>query len=371
VGASWRIPRRFWLALLAALVLAFIIICVKALLNGYEAADPESSAAALSPRGVDATVGGPGSPEYNRMIDELNEAGAEEARERGESFVATPTGEEKAMEKIKTEPKASRPVVEMPPQPRGREPESPDGADAALRLVKEKEKAETEKIAALLAELKSLPQPPVGPWVIKMAEKPKEEAQSPKSETAPFKGPRPGDILYAVTSLGINTDVSSPVLAAVAQGPLAGYRLLGDFKRDEKSLSVSFHKIIAPGGMEASIKAVAVDARTSSSALDGRVDTHFLERWGALLSASFLEGLGEAMSETGTAVRSDGELLATEKIGRTMGDLSIEALGQVGSRASNQIERRFDRPPTITLPAGSPIGVLVIESQGAGAPSGS
>jgi hypothetical protein len=357
-----------WLALLALSVLAFVIFCAKALFNGYEAPDPESSAAALAPRGVDATVGGPGSPEYNRMIDALNEAGAQEARESGDSFVATPTGAEKEAtqkEKREADPKTERPVLVMPPQPQGRQPESPEGSSGETRRAEEREKMDMERIEALSGELKSLPQPPVGPFVVKIAEKPQEEAQSPKNEAKPLPGPRPGEILYAVTNLGVNTDVSSPVLATVAQGPWSGYRLLGDFKRDGQSLSVAFDKIIAPSGIESSIKAVAVDSRTSSSALDGRVDTHFLERWGALMAASFLEGLGQAMSSAGTTVRTDGDLIATEKIGQTMGDLSIEALGKVGSRASGQIEKRFERPPTVTLPAGSPIGVLVIESRGA------
>ena len=222
---------------------------------------------------------------------------------------------------------------------------------------------------ALASDLKTMTPPPLGAMVIKNVEKPKSEA-SPGSgpgsaTTAALAIPRPGELLYAVTTLGVNSDVPSPVLATVIQGKWSGLKLLGEFQLNGRLLSIAFTKAVSPDGRELGLKAVAVDSRTNSPAVSASVDTHFLERWGALMAASFLEGLGEAMRGRGTTVRSDCEILVAERGGVSMGDVSIEALGQVGSQASIQLEKGFDRPPTVILPSGSAIGVLIIEAQAA------
>ena len=383
-------PRKFMIALLAGFLAFALALLLKSCLFPSGAPDPKSSAAALTPRGVDETVGGSGSEEYNQMIEELNRAGAQTARESGESFVDIPTGA-KTEAKPKEEAKPSRPVLEMPPQPQGKgasgkgasekakeseidqkeKPEKPV-SKAPEKTEAEKAQADQEASDALLSDLKSLPNPAPGPWVVRIVDSGGESPKKPEdsSEGSQAALASPGQILYAVTSLAVNSDVSSPVLATVVQGEMAGFRLLGAFQRDGELLSIAFDKMISPDGSEVAVKAVAVDSRSNSPAVSGKVDSHFLERWGALMAASFLEGLGEAMSGRGTTIRSDGDLIVSQREGASLGEISVEALGKVGSRAAGRLERGFDRPPTVILPSGSAIGVLVIEA-GSGGKAGS
>jgi intracellular multiplication protein IcmE len=168
----------------------------------------------------------------------------------------------------------------------------------------------------------------------------------------------------------VNSDVDSPVLAKVVLGAFKGARLIGAFKRDGRILSMAFESMVLPGGRKIALKAVAVSPRDNSPAIPASVDGHLLERWGGLMAASFLEGLGEAMRGRGTTVRSQGDLLVAEREGASAGDLSIEALGRVGGRAAAQLEKGFDRPPTVTVKAGTAIGVLIVSAEAEAAGQG-
>jgi hypothetical protein len=291
------------------------------------------------------------------MVEELNRASAQSARESGESFVATPVGQRVAPSAQPIDP-PKRTVrdefkeVPMAPQPlsRGVEPKAPPPpVDETSNLVQ-----------SLIGDLKGVGNPSPGNYVtISVSLKAKDNV-APKPPEPSIVGPEIGSLLYAVTTLAVNSDLPTPVAAKVVGGAYKGARLLGAFQLQGGLLSITFNQIIYPDGRAVGIQAVAVDARTSSPAINGRVDNHFLERWGALMAASFLEGFGQAMSNRGTTVHAYGDVVVADRGHVSTEDVSLEALGRVGSRASSQLEKGFDRPPTVSVPAGSPIGVLVV-----------
>jgi hypothetical protein len=322
----------------------------------------KSAAAGLTPRKVDSTVGGPGSPQYNQMIDELNRAGASLAREKGESFVDTPIGEQKlppaASPKEATAPVQRPQRLQMAPQPLAKAPErvAPGNLEPDLTAALSE---------SLTGDLKGVVNPSPGAWVTASIKLPAPAAAAAAGSSQPEVNlPPTGSLMYAVTVSGVNSDVPSPVVAVVAEGEFKGSKLLGGFQLQGGLLSIAFSQIILPGGKAIGIKAVAVDARTNSPAVPGQVNTHFWERWGALMAASFLEGFGEAVSNRGTSVHAYGDVVVAVRDAVSARDISLEALGRVGSRAAGQLEKGFDRPPTVIVPAGSPIGVLMMGSEG-------
>jgi hypothetical protein len=169
-----------------------------------------------------------------------------------------------------------------------------------------------------------------------------------------------------VTEAAVDSRVQAPVVATVIGGELGGARLIGAFRQSGETLAISFGRLIDASGAEHPVEAVAVDPLTSSPALGAEVDTHFLARWGALVASSFLEGFGQAIGDRGTSVTVNGDVVVQGGKAPSMGEISLEALGQVGSRASGQLEKGFDRPPTVTMPAGSPLGLLILGSGQAG-----
>jgi type IV secretory pathway VirB10-like protein len=170
----------------------------------------------------------------------------------------------------------------------------------------------------------------------------------------------PGEILYAVIELALNSDIPSPVLATVAEGPLKGAKAIGTFRQAGEGLTIAFTRIVPKGGPEIRVEAVGIDPDASLPSVRADVDTHFWERWGSLAAASFIEGLGHAASGRRTRVYVSGDTVVEEGIGKTMGDITLEAVGKVGERAAVQVERGFDRPPTVTVRAGEHVGILLI-----------
>jgi hypothetical protein len=304
------------------------------------------------------------------MIEELNRAGADLALETGESFVATPIGSPKAqaskLQPPKPQQRSSVPnppkelkAPEMPPQPQAKPVTTRSTVAAQPRPASDPD------FEAIMGDLKSITSSLPGPFVIAHLEsEPSVEMENlqEKSPSSAFL-PAPGSLLYAVTEVAVNSDVAAPVLAQVAAGPLKGARLLGAFQLGGDALSIRFTKLMPQGQSPIDIEAFAVDPRTNSPSVSGKVDRHFLERWGGLMAASFLEGFGEAMSNRGTTVHAYGDVIVADKGAVDLDDVSLEALGRVGSRAATQLEKGFDRPPTVTIPSGSPIGVLIVATK--------
>ena len=176
---------------------------------------------------------------------------------------------------------------------------------------------------------------------------------------------KPGDLLYAVIETGVNSDVPSAVMATVASGKYKNARLLGKFQRFEERLVLAFSRIILPSGEDLQIEGYAVDPSTSEASVASSVDTHFFSRWGGLVASAFLEGLGSAKRYSGSQSTIYGGVngdTTDQMVWNTysLADQAWIAAGKVGEKAGKIFERNFERPPTVYLESGTPVGVLVL-----------
>jgi intracellular multiplication protein IcmE len=171
--------------------------------------------------------------------------------------------------------------------------------------------------------------------------------------------PAPGDILFAVTDTALNSDLPTPVSATVVEGPMKGAKAIGSFRLGGDDMVLEFSRMTAPDGRSMDMEAFAVDPSTAGAAVRSRKDTHFWSRWGSLLAASFIEGLGSAVSKRNTRVYTTRGFAVEEQLGRSMGDAALEALGKAGGKAAGLIERGFDRPTTVKVRAGESIAILI------------
>ena len=139
---------------------------------------------------------------------------------------------------------------------------------------------------------------------------------------------------------------------------------MGGFQRHDERLVLAFSRAVLPSGETLQLEAYAVDPSTSEASVASSVDTHFFSRWGGLIASAFLEGLG-------TAKRYSGAQSTTYGYGNETTDqmvwneYSVEdqawiAAGKVGEKAGKIFEKGFDRPPTVRLESGTPVGVLVL-----------
>ncbi len=168
-----------------------------------------------------------------------------------------------------------------------------------------------------------------------------------------------GTVMYGVLDTSINSDEKSPILATVVQGELKGAKLVGSFDRVDKKVLVSFKTLNIPGVPNSvSVDAVAIDPDTARTALASDVDNHYLLRYGGLFASSFLTGLGQAISQSGSqqSTGSGGTIVTYDEL--DPGQKALVALGQVGTQYAAVLGSSFTKPPTIYVDSGSGVGIL-------------
>ncbi len=304
----------------------------------------------------------------------------------------------------KPKPVPSPTVVELPPAPKGPEtalgtslalPESEVRAETALeRLQKRQAKQMTvqqrdEALKRIEASMASQANDLFGSWsppptqVVVRGEKAVNESgaggatgnnnlpagalggvpgqAADKGEEANVL--KAGSILFAVLDTGINSDEQSPILATIVQsGPLKGSKLLGQFQRVDKRVLLSFTTLSVPNMTKSmAINAVAIDPDTARTALASHVDNHYLLRYGTFFASAFLSGLATAIAESGstTVFQPIGSTTVTNPT-TSVGEKGLIALGNVGQQFATTLGQNFQKPPTITVNAGSAVGILLM-----------
>jgi len=109
------------------------------------------------------------------------------------------------------------------------------------------------------------------------------------------------------------------------------------------------------------VKAVAIDPETARTALASHVDNHYLLRFGTLFASSFLSGLAEAISSSGAQTSSGAGGILTTNEPLSSGEKFAVALGKVGTEYANVLGETFKKKPTVTVKAGSSIGLLFMQ----------
>lgn len=182
-----------------------------------------------------------------------------------------------------------------------------------------------------------------------------------------------GTFYSAVLITGIDTDEPGPVLAEIVEGPFAGARLIGSVTsgstQTSEKTTTAFTVMTAKGAPSStSIKAFAVNQETVRAGLATEVDRHYLERYGLLFAASFMNGFGTALASAGTTtVTNAAGIATTTNQARTLSNLldvqemGTIALGNVGKEVSKALAQNVTRPVTVRVAPQTPIAVLFMQ----------
>jgi intracellular multiplication protein IcmE len=172
-----------------------------------------------------------------------------------------------------------------------------------------------------------------------------------------------GTIFFGVLEVTLNSDqANTPVMATIVSGSLKGAKLLGTFSRQNEKLVIQFNTMtIDSKPASIGINAYAIDPETAQNALASNVDNHYLLRYGSVFASAFLQGFGNAWSNVQTPASDAGGLINVYNappVQATTKTAIYQGLGQIGTNLSQQMAQVFNTPPTVTLNAGSGIGVL-------------
>lgn len=174
-----------------------------------------------------------------------------------------------------------------------------------------------------------------------------------------------GAILYAVLDTAVNSDYpDSPVMATIVAGKYKGAKVLGKINtvQNGQRVMLTFDKLTEaswPTGL--TINAYAIDPDTARTAVATDVNNHYMLRYGSLFASSFLQGLGQAISESGTTVSSDDGVVTSSTDDLNTEETILVALGTVGQNASGEVNKLVNTPPTVKVKAGVGIGILFMD----------
>lgn len=324
------------------------------------------------------TAGGEGSPKYTQDLIEYGNIGAEKAQKEGRDYI--PPVVRTTQKTVEEEPEKVV-VVEKPTLERSNVPKPTNVRPAAQQqTVDPREQQMKKAILDELAIISERMKVPVHTTMVFSEIKQKEPSQQTmvtrtqavaaqntskeSSSLMPDLGIKPGDVFYAVTRETLNSDAPGTKIttAEILSGKLKGYRVAGSFMRENEHLVVRYSTIISPDNKTYAAEGFAVDPSTKSAGIRSDVDHHRLSRWGGLIAASFLEGFGSAVANSGVSADNRwGDAIVTKTPDYSVEDQTWIAAGKVGEVMGSKASKNFDREPTVTLNEGIPIGVLIID----------
>lgn len=339
-------------------------------------ATPPSSVAAPPP--VNSVAGGQATPQYNNEVAQANVQNGRIAQSNGQSFVPVPTGA--ASDAYSGAP--IQPTLGMTghaatvPAPAGAQLAQPiaQAAPPAQLTMANPPQAYLDEVKSVLGAISpAVPQMvPVSNTVEAAATAAAATAStSPAAATAQAASFPAGidPVQYAVAELAANSDVPGPVLLKIPEGPLKGATLIGAFQRESGYLSIRLTSMQWKG-ISWTTNAVAVDPNTSLPAVRSAVDNHTISRYASLLGGAFLgalQGYGQAIAQSGqTTVQTVGNA-ATVTTNPTMTPhqaliiAGATAAGTAAQTVGQSVSAGWNQVPTVTLAAGSGVGVLFIE----------
>jgi len=381
-------PSRGWFILTGiAVVLGASVLGVSYWLTGRST--PSNSHVSPAPSTKNNTPGGKANPHYNSLVSQQNQQKEKQAEKSGQSFMPTVVGMKPDQPiKLSTHSKAPTPAPAPTPvdlntaaQPKPPKPQQPHAQPARQNvgarnsaMVNElkhimKQEAPAKAVVAVYDNTQNQSggtgsttgangSASAGQGQTRSA---KAKAGSSQNQTKLIK---PGTIFYAVMDTALDSDQPGPAMASVVSGPYKGAKVIGSFKRHKDNLVVQFSRLIPKSGPVIPIKAYAVNTATTRTAVATAVNHHYLARWGGLIAASFMEGFGRAVQQSGSTVvntvGSGGASSLSIHPKRTAGAEAEQALGTVGQKAGQQIQKNFNEPPTVKVAAGTAIDVLII-----------
>lgn len=365
---------------------------------------------------LDATPGGANqetSELYRASLRSRNEQLADMARERGESFMATPEAilapldRLNAIDAVDIDAVAAAPVVEeapLPPRERRILPRpTPVAAPAPMPEPEPEWQDEVEEVAvetgpapenpyiARIGGMMQATAPAFAPRPMmsisletasrngqgeanaivdsgpSAAVQPCENCNSGAGSSSDHNSSnlpmlRPGDVLYAETVNAVDSDTPSSVIAEVVTGPYKGARLVGSFQTDRNSgrMLVQFAAMTMHDGTTVPISGVAVDGRTAETTVRSDIERRYVKRYGPVLAASFIATYAQAIAQPEQRLVDTGS--GTEIITEAPTDRQAIAAGVSAglSTIARDVAEYAPKGPKVTLRDGWPIAVMIL-----------
>ncbi len=161
------------------------------------------------------------------------------------------------------------------------------------------------------------------------------------------------------TTYRLNNKINKiPLVEAECKGGILDNRkITGTFTSAYDSLAIEFNQLHIDGHT-IPIKGYPIDPKTKVIGLASSVDKHTLTRHLALISASFLEGIG-ALVDT-TSITIGANTVATESSYDSNTRL-VGAVNNIGGRYATKAEEYYDTEPTVNVREHQEFTLMIVE----------
>ena len=174
-----------------------------------------------------------------------------------------------------------------------------------------------------------------------------------------------GTIVFAVLDTAVNSDYpDSPVMATVVDGKYKGAKLLGKLTTT-KGVSGQMDRVMLNFTLmntddwikSKAITAYAIDPDTARSVLASTVDYHYMQKYGAIMATSFLQGYASAVTNAGTSTTGIFGTSTSHPALSPSQKMAV-ALGQIGQSLGSVTQNYTNLPPTVKVDSGVGLGIL-------------
>ena len=382
LGDLWRDNPLFKIgAVIGAAILLFVVISM----FGGGSEPVQDSYVGAAPDVVSTPGTEEASPAYVQAIEEQNEAEIERAFQEGDSalpvpieppvgIVSLPDQEEEAEDPLQRWRRLQEERLEREIQQRETVVPDTSGADAERREAIQRLADTMSQQMSSILETKS----EISIASLQMTDPDFLEKLQEEEEGEGIDGDLDGDglddefagevllpagqIAYAQLLTEANTDSPGPVLAQILAGPLKGSRILGTFAEQTELLTLSFDTLVYEDE-SLGVDAVALDPETTLPGMATEVDHRYFKRVILPAAAAFVEGMTEAISESGlTTVTVEGDTVAEETEETDTEQEVAAGFNELGEELGEILDEIADETEIlIRIEAGTPIGVLFLE----------
>ncbi|MDX4076683.1 DotG/IcmE/VirB10 family protein, partial [Brucella sp. NBRC 113783] len=158
-------------------------------------------------------------------------------------------------------------------------------------------------------------------------------------------------------------DVIYDPASGTRNGPLTGMRLVGNISYSENQSAIAFNQLVTVSGQQYPIKAIAVSENDARTGVATKVDRHTWSRYAGLFVSSLLQGAGQVANQlvqnNRDYVVSDGVVVSNSNPVNYW-QAGVAALQPLGNNLSTAARQHFNRPPTMSAPAGTGMGIVFL-----------
>jgi len=162
------------------------------------------------------------------------------------------------------------------------------------------------------------------------------------------------------TIIATSSDSGGPVVAEITSGPLAGDRIKGTAQKHKDRLTVTLNELTLADGRTVPANAVLMAPDSKETAVASSVDHHYIPRIVLPTLAAGIQGLGQALTFSGSSVAS-GPYGASQQFSNFNAGQIAEIAAGTGAGQFNQIlQQQTPKQSTVNLAADVDVGIMFL-----------